>query len=192
MGDRFLICTKHAHQIVALLFAGSETTANVLGEILHELAQKPWIQDRLRKELVAAAATVGRNQLTFDEIMSTELLPYLDAVLRESMRLKAVLMEVTRCVSSLASCIHASSLAAQAVEDDTIPLTFPLPDGTQYIRVRAGQEIMIPVREGLNINMEIWGPDSELFRPERWLDGAGPDHRDLIRAQYNMMTFGDG
>jgi hypothetical protein len=80
----------------------------------------------------------------------------------------------------------------QAITDDEIPLTFPLSDGTQYIRVRAGQQIMIPVREGLNINTAIWGLDSELFRPERWLDNANSDRRNLIRAQQNMMTFGDG
>jgi cytochrome P450 len=81
----------------------------------------------------------------------------------------------------------------KATADDQIPLEFPLPDGTRSIRVQAGQEIMIPVREGLNINPEIWGADAEQFRPERWIETVGSDdHRELIRAQHNVFTFGDG
>jgi cytochrome P450 len=57
------------------------------------------VQDRLREELRSAAADQGTEQLSFDSIMSAESLPYLDAVVRESMRLKAVLMEITRSVS---------------------------------------------------------------------------------------------
>jgi cytochrome P450 len=88
-------------QIVALLFAGSESTANVLSETLYELALNPSVQDRLREELTVASATRGGGPSSYDELMSGDQLPYLDAVMREAMRLKAVLMEISRCVNHL-------------------------------------------------------------------------------------------
>jgi cytochrome P450 len=61
------------------------------------------------------------------------------------------------------------------------------------VQVCAGQDISIPVREGMNINPDIWGPDAEHFRPERWLDDNDTeDRRSLIRAQSNVISFGDG
>jgi cytochrome P450 len=60
------------------------------------------------------------------------------------------------------------------------------------VRVRAGQEIAIPVRDGLNANPAIWGADAGAFRPERWLAKNAGDRRDLIHAQGNTLSFGDG
>jgi cytochrome P450 len=84
------------------LFAGSESTANVLSETLYELALNPCIQDRLRAELNSVAGDQSADQPTFDQLMRADQLPYLDAVMRESMRLKAVLMEISRTVSIVA------------------------------------------------------------------------------------------
>jgi cytochrome P450 len=84
-------------------------------------------------------------------------------------------------------------LPVQAVKDDIIPLEFPLPDGSKTVHVRAGQEISITVRDGLNVNPTIWGADADEFRPERWLKEKGvEDRRDLIHAQGNTLSFGDG
>ena len=61
--------------------------------------------------------------------------------------------------------------------------------------VRKGQKIHIPVRDGININEEIWGPDATLFRPERWLENGRdelPASAKRIRAPNHMLTFGDG
>jgi len=164
-------------QIIGLLFAGSETTANVIAECLYELSRQPAVQNKLREELFSFQATHG-HEPTYDDLMSKTDLPYLDAVTQEIIRTKAVLTEISRAV----------------VEDDIIPLHFPIA-GTEIkeIRVKAGQSVNIPVRDGVNVDEEIWGPDAATFRPERWIDPDGlPEAVDLIRAQGHMLTFGDG
>jgi cytochrome P450 len=83
---------------VALLFAGSETTVNLTSEILYELALHPTMQHRLREELAAVMSTDSRSQLAYDQLMGVEHTPYLDAVLREGLRLKGILMDISRCV----------------------------------------------------------------------------------------------
>ncbi|KAH9830594.1 cytochrome P450 [Rhodofomes roseus] len=161
----------------AVIFAGYETTANILAECLYELAQKPSIQDKLRTELNTFVDTTGREP-TYDDLTG-DALPYLDAVSREAMRTKAVLLTVTRA----------------AVASDTIPLHFPVTStGATHVVVEPGQLVHVPVRDGIHVDSVIWGPDAEEFRPERWLEGdsALPEMVKMIRAPGHLLTFGDG
>ena len=75
-----------------LIFAAFETSTSALSRILHTLAERPEVQEHLRKEIVEAkdkaasyaeldAKDVG---LSYDALMS---LPYLDAVCRETLRM---------------------------------------------------------------------------------------------------------
>lgn len=64
-----------------LVIAGHHTTSNALSRILHLLAQNPEVQSKLRQEIIEARAG---GDLPYDELMA---LPYLDAVVRESLRL---------------------------------------------------------------------------------------------------------
>lgn len=66
----------------------------------------------------------------------------------------------------------------------------PLPGtGRTAIPVRAGTSISIPVRDGINIEPDLWGDDASGFKPERWFakgvaeNGVGPN---------GVLTFGDG
>ncbi|KAH9916921.1 cytochrome P450 [Fomitopsis serialis] len=162
----------------AVIFAGYETTANILSECLYELAKQPAIQDKLRAELEAFIEEKGREP-NYDDLTGSEL-PYLDAVAREAMRTKAVLLTVTRA----------------AVAPDTIPLHFPLRStGATDVVVTPGQLVHVPVRDGIHSDPAIWGPDAEEFRPERWLEevsGPLPEMVKMIRAPGHLLTFGDG
>lgn len=65
-----------------LLFAAMDTTSSALARILHLLAQHPKAQERLRKEVTDARQDEG--DLTYDDLVA---LPFLDAVIRETLRL---------------------------------------------------------------------------------------------------------
>ena len=70
------------------MLAGLDTTSNAISRILYILAQDSVAQDRLRSELFAAHQH-GEDGPTGPRIPHEELmkLPYLDAVLRETLRL---------------------------------------------------------------------------------------------------------
>ncbi|PFH47745.1 hypothetical protein AMATHDRAFT_66969 [Amanita thiersii Skay4041] len=164
-------------QIIGILFAGSETTANMITECLYELANHSDIQTKLRQELAEFKATTGRDP-GVEDISNASILPYLDAVTRETFRTKAVLREISRA----------------AAEDDIIPLEFPLA-GTnrREVHVKAGQLINIPVRDGINVDEKIWGSNANIFYPERWIEKEGlPPAVNMVRAQGHVLTFGDG
>ena len=59
-----------------------DTTSNSLSRILHLLAEYPDVQARLRAEIMAARREQD-DDLGFDELNA---LPFLDAVMRETLR----------------------------------------------------------------------------------------------------------
>ncbi|KAH9923028.1 cytochrome P450 [Fomitopsis serialis] len=164
--------------ILAVIFAGYETTASAIGECLHELALQLAIQSKLRAELVSFADITGRDP-TYDDLASATQLPYLDAVARETMLTYPIVMNLTR----------------EATVEDSIPLQFPVHStGATHVVVEPGQLVHIPIRGGINNDPDIWGPDAEVFRPERWLDnGKGlPESVKTVRAPGHVLSFGDG
>lgn len=89
-------------------------------------------------------------------------LSYLDAVVRESLRVNAPVSNTVRT----------------AAEDDVIPLSEPIigRDGNKLneITVAKGDTVFVGI---LNMNRapEIWGEDAAEFKPERWIDGTIPE-----------------
>lgn len=71
-------------QIATMVITGHETTSTSLAWTFNTLAIMPHIQDRLREEVLS----VGSDEPTFEVL---ENLPYLDAVVRESLRWNSVL-----------------------------------------------------------------------------------------------------
>jgi cytochrome P450 len=69
-----------------LLFAGEDTTAHTLGWTTWLLAQRPDVQERLAAE---ATETLGEESYPQDHEVVARL-PYTEAVLRESLRVKSV------------------------------------------------------------------------------------------------------
>ncbi|OJA16742.1 hypothetical protein AZE42_09317 [Rhizopogon vesiculosus] len=156
--------------ITMFIFAGSETSSQTLGYALWELAKDPKRQSQLREECLAYS-----GHLSYDD--SQTKLPYLDAVIREVVRLHPALAYMERV----------------SVKEDVLPIRHPLqaPDGQELknIKISAGQTIVIPIH-AINRMDSIWG-DGSAFRPERWLEDL-PARDILFSGWSNVLSFSDG
>ncbi|KAG6834869.1 hypothetical protein H0H93_006803 [Arthromyces matolae] len=135
-------------QVPTFLVAGHETTSTGTTWALFALSQDMAVQTKLRNELLA----VETDYPTMDELNA---LPYLDMVVRETLRVHAPVPATMR----------------EAMQDDILPLSKPFRDRNGIlqteIRVKKGQTIQIPIL-AMNRSKEIWGEDAKEFRPERW------------------------
>jgi cytochrome P450 len=138
------------YQVSTFLLAGSETTSNGTSWCLWRLAQDPALQQRLRNEL----NTVPGTEPTIEEL---NLLPLLDNVVRETLRLDSPVPETIRA----------------ATVDCNLPLSKPIygNDGnivfTDSIPLQKGAFLI----ESFNVvhrNQEIWGEDADIFNPDRY------------------------
>lgn len=70
-------------QISTITFAGMDTTSNAIARILYLLSQHPDVQEKLRSEIEEAVSNYG-EALDYGTLTT---LPYLDAIVRETLRL---------------------------------------------------------------------------------------------------------
>ncbi|KAH9922636.1 cytochrome P450 [Fomitopsis serialis] len=147
-------------QISTFLSAGHETSSSALTWTLYALARAPNVQARLRRELAVIPLPVGSlvsgSPPPADTIAAILDQPYLDAVVRESLRLHAPVTSTMRVVGV----------------DDVVPVSRPFFDRhgrtCDAIRMRKGDMITVSI-QAMNKSREVWGEDAEVFRPERWL-----------------------
>ena len=126
------------------------------------LASHPEIQKRLKEELVAAFPDIGSCDTLDTQYLS--LLPYLSAVVEESLRLGAPLGTFPR-VTPRGGAVLAGEF---------------IPEGTT---------VFVPAWAQM-ISEDNFYPDPLSFRPERWLPGGlGPNSRLNRNA---LMTFSHG
>ncbi|KAJ3535832.1 hypothetical protein NMY22_g6302 [Coprinellus aureogranulatus] len=155
-------------QVPTFLVAGHETTSTSTTWALYALSNDLEVQKKLREELLE----VSTDNPTMDELNA---LPYLDAVVRETLRVHAPVASTIRV----------------AVKDDTIPLSTPVTDTTgqvhEYLEIKKGQTLFIPI---VPINREegIWGEDSHEFKPERWTS-VPPAAGAIPGVWGNSLTF---
>ncbi|KAJ7055974.1 cytochrome P450 [Mycena amicta] len=160
--------TEVISQIPAFLLAGHETTGAGASWALHALSLKKDVQTKLREELL----TVGTDNPTMDELNA---LPYLEQVIRETLRVHAPAMFIER----------------KAMADDVLPLSKPVIDkeGREHwsLPIPKGQMIHLPIWV-VNTSTEIWGEDALEFRPERW-DHIPQAASDVPGVWANLFTF---
>ncbi|KAH9884993.1 cytochrome P450 [Xylariomycetidae sp. FL2044] len=149
--------TDHVfHGCMQNIFAGSDTTGSTLSCIMYLLLKHPQVLDRLRKEVDSRPGA-----LTFTR---TQDMPYLQAVIKESMRLFPVIgLPLERVVPS-----GGASIAGTSFPSGTIVGVHP------WVELR---------------NSDYFGDDAGSFRPERWLT---EDSEEISRMNRHWVPFGLG
>ena len=77
------------NQLMVLFIAGTDTTGHLLAHATYALSQNPEILEALRKEM--DSKITSKNDLVWEKLSD---LPYLTAVLRETMRLYTFVNEI--------------------------------------------------------------------------------------------------
>ncbi|KAK7193653.1 hypothetical protein DPSP01_000204 [Paraphaeosphaeria sporulosa] len=124
--------------MITFLIAGHETTSGLLSFTFYYLLKSPKSYEKAQKEV---DEVIGKNPITVDHLTK---LPYLNAVLRESIRLQPT----------------APAIGLQAKEDTTL--------GGKY-ECKKGVPI-VAVLPKVHRDPIVYGEDAEEFRPERMLD----------------------
>lgn len=133
--------------VISFALAGRDTTASLLTWAACLLAQNPSVQQKLRIEVLSQ---LGSSMATYKAL---EKMPYLRAVLWETLRLRPVV----------------------PIDSKTAAKSDVLPDGT-YVPKNA-RVIFFPF--GVGLDEARWGNDVHQMRPERWIGKPLPSNFDF-------------
>lgn len=137
-------------QLLNILLAGRDTTASLLSWLFHELLRHPDVFDKLRSAVISSFGTYDDPRaLTFANLKDCQLLRH---CLNETLRLWPVVPVNGR----------------QARKHTTLPFGGG-PRGDLPILIPAGTGIDYSVHI-MHRRKDIWGPDANEFRPERFVD----------------------
>jgi cytochrome P450 len=172
IGNKESVINKNLlDEAITLLFAGQDTSAATLSWTLHLLSLYPNVQDRLAKEVQKAfqeedeMKANSHGSIVVTKKMISKM-PYLDAVIKESMRLYPVAPFIVR----------------RLIDDVTISK-----DKESSIILPSGSVACVWIY-GLHRNPSFWDrPDD--FIPERWIDG---DLKDPGQSNGAYMPFASG
>ena len=144
-----------------ILLAGRDTTASLLSHTFHVLARRPDIFKKLKAEV----DELGGAKPTYETLKS---LKYLKYILNESLRVHPVVPGNARFANK--------------------PTTLPRgggPDGNSPIYIPKGSVVTYSVNT-MHRRKDIYGPDAEEFRPERWAPEEG------LRPGWGYLPFNGG
>ncbi|PHH80809.1 hypothetical protein CDD80_6899 [Ophiocordyceps camponoti-rufipedis] len=155
-------------EVLGYVLGGHDTTQALLAWWVKHMTRHQDIQAQLRRAIHAAhpVAKAQSRPPTVEELVSASV-PYLDAVLTESLRHSSV-----------------ASLIVRKATCDTHILGYPIPSGTDILVCLTGPSVTEPalsIPEALRSEtsraakdrVPAWGDDVAEYRPERWLkDGA--------------------
>ncbi|KAF9900031.1 hypothetical protein EC991_008016 [Linnemannia zychae] len=137
---------------VNFLIAGRETTARVLTWMFYKLIIHPEILAKVHEEMAIHFPDGSSDNFKYE--IFAHGMPYTKAVFHETVRLYPAVPKNFKTV----------------VDDDILPC------GTQ---VHKG-DTMAFSPYCMARSTEIWGPDAEVFLPERWLDTSMVEEKDTL------------
>lgn len=141
-------------QLLNVLLAGRDTTASLLSWSVLLLARHPHVFTKLRTAILTAFGP-DTARISFTTLKDCH---YLQAFLNEVLRLYPIVPNNRRT----------------ALRDTTLPRGGG-PDGASPVYIRRGQQVLYSVF-AMHRREDLWGPDADVFRPERWTEDA-PRHR---------------
>ncbi|KXS11256.1 cytochrome P450 [Gonapodya prolifera JEL478] len=146
------------------ILAGSETSANTMTWLLYYVFKHPSVKEKLVAEIDAAFPS-GLDHTV--DLRTLKTLRYLDAVIKETMRIRNVV----------------TGLARMLDQPTAVTATSPTGVKTQHM-LPAGTKIIIPLYAVHN-SKQIWLRADE-FLPERWLS----DSAALESTEYEAWGIG--
>ncbi|XP_073318464.1 sterol 26-hydroxylase, mitochondrial [Pagrus major] len=146
--------------VTELLLGGVDTTSNTLSWALYHLAKDRSAQDRLYSEVNSVCP--DRRQPTTDNL---SMMPYLKAVIKETLRLYPVVPGNGRFIS----------------ENEVVVDNYWFPKKTQFHLCHYAA-----------CHDEVEFVDPELFIPERWLRDVAPGSGYYRHHPYSFIPFGVG
>ncbi|GAB9475629.1 Cytochrome p450 [Globisporangium polare] len=132
--------------VVNFIFAGKDTTSHSMSWFIISMNRYPQVLKKIRAELNEKLPGLVSGETPIPSIDDLPQLTYLEAAIRENMRLNPVL-----------------PMSAREANQDTV-----LCDGTP---VPKGTRVTLALYAASR-RTEIWGDDALEFKPERWIDQA--------------------
>ncbi|KAL7554658.1 hypothetical protein ACHAWF_018145 [Thalassiosira exigua] len=152
-GNRTMVSKDLLDEAITLLFAGQDTSAATLSWTLHLLSLHPDKQERAADEVRAALGNSKAGPVSKNTISQ---MPYLDAVIKESMRLYPVAPFIVR---RLAADVTIPIDDEQLTKQNGCAKTMSIPSSTfACIWIYA-----------LHRNPKLWEQPND-FLPERWIE----------------------
>ncbi|ETO99539.1 hypothetical protein F441_23046 [Phytophthora nicotianae CJ01A1] len=130
--------------VISFLAAGRETTATTMSWVILMLNRYPKVLERVRQEIKDKLPDLVSGNMRSPTLEDTQQLVYLEAVVRETLRLFPV----------------------AAVSGRSATRDVRLYEGTL---IKAGTRIVLP-HYCMGRMTTVWGPDVDEFKPERWID----------------------
>ncbi|KAI5864115.1 cytochrome P450 [Durotheca rogersii] len=147
--------------LMSIFTAGRDTTTSALSYLFFELSRRPDVAAAIRREAAQAGLAAGRTP-TWQQLRD---LRYLGWAVKEALRLNPPV----------------PTNARQAVCDTVLPLGGG-PDGTSPLFVPQGTVVRY-VPWTMHRRHDLYGPDADEFRPERW---------ETLKPTYEYVPFNAG
>ena len=159
------------NELLNVLLAARDTTASLLSSIFYLLARHPRVWDTLREEV----DQLNGRQPDYDTLKDMR---YLKSVLNESKLLTDLIM-ITVMIMVMIMRISALRVLPPVpmnerfARKDTVLPHGGGPDEQSPIFVARGSRVVYSTW-AMHRLPEVWGDDSETYRPERWLEEDPP------------------
>lgn len=154
----------------AILGAGTETTGNTLSNLIYNVLSNQLILCNLKAELAHTASTNTLSQADLLDFKTLDKLPYLQACIKEALRLAMGVVGRLPRVNPLA------------------PITYTTPSGNKTYILPPKSVVSMSIID-MHLNGDVF-TDPHRFWPERWINESSPEQLRLMEKSF--VPFGKG